>query len=119
MTGPTSGVSKRTAVLWGVVPFEAFDQSSGFGGREGFVERRLAVDIEIVLDQNDGPGVGEMDIGQVFQDVSVVHGGMAFGDFDVAPALERRANHEEVGGPAFPWFTGCASNWWRKASRPC
>ena len=56
------------------------------------------MDIEIVLDQNDGPGVGEMDIGQVFQDVSVVHGGMAFGDFDVAPALERREHHEEVGG---------------------
>ena len=21
--------------------------------------------------------------------------------------------------PASPWFTGCAGNWWRKASRPC
>jgi len=37
----------------------------------------LAVDVEIVLDQNDGSGVGEVDIGQVFQDVSVVHRGMA------------------------------------------
>jgi hypothetical protein len=55
------------------------------------------VDVEIVLDQNDGSGVGEVNIGQVFQDVSVVHGGMAIGDFDMAPAFERRDHHEEVG----------------------
>src|SRR5260370_2350814 len=36
--------------------------------------------------------------GQVFQDVSVVHGGMAIGDFDVAPAFERCKHHEKVGG---------------------
>ena len=29
--------------------------------------------------------------------MSVVHGGMAIGDFDVAPAFERREHHEEVG----------------------
>lgn len=27
-----------TAVLWGVVPFEALDQAPGLGGGEGFVE---------------------------------------------------------------------------------
>jgi len=27
-----------TAVLWGVVPFEALDQPPGFSGRKGFVE---------------------------------------------------------------------------------
>ena len=37
-------------------------------------------------------------IGQVFQDVSVVHGGVAIRDFDMAPAFERRKHHEEVGG---------------------
>src|SRR6476660_821797 len=87
-----------TAVLWSVVPFEALDQPPGFGGRKGFVEGRLAVDVEVVLDQNDGLGVGEVEIGQVFQDVSVVHGGVAVGDFDVAPAFERSKHHEEVGG---------------------
>ena len=46
-----------TAVLWGVVPFEALDQAPGFDGRKGFVECSLAVDAEIVLDQNDGLGV--------------------------------------------------------------
>ena len=29
---------KPTAMLWSVVPFEALDQSPGFGGRKGFVE---------------------------------------------------------------------------------
>src|ERR1035441_6897899 len=49
--------------------------------------------VEIVLDQYDGLGVGEVAIGQFFQDVSVVHGGMAIGDLDVAPAFERCKHH--------------------------
>ena len=53
---------------------------------------------EIVLDQNDGFGMCEVDVGQVFQDVSVVHGGMAIGDLDMAPAFERSKHHEEIGG---------------------
>src|SRR5260221_2071642 len=52
----------------------------------------------MVLDQYDGLGVGEVAIGQFFQDVSLVHGGMAIGDFDVAPAFERCKHHEDVGG---------------------
>ena len=47
------------------------------------------MDVEIILDQDNGAGAGEVDIGQVFQDVSVVHGGMAIGDLDMAPAFER------------------------------
>ena len=87
------------AVLWRVTPFEPLDQPPGFGGREGLVERRLAVDVEIVLDQNDCPGVGEVDIGEVFQDMSVIHGGVTIRHLDAAPAFERREQHEEVGGP--------------------
>jgi hypothetical protein len=30
--------------------------------------------------------------------VSIIHGGVAIGDFDSAPAFERREQHEEVGG---------------------
>jgi hypothetical protein len=56
------------------------------------------VDVEIVLDQNNGLGVREMGIGQVFQDVGVVHGGVAIRDFDMAPAFKRCKHHEEVGG---------------------
>ena len=32
--------------------------------------------------------------------MSIVHGGMAIGDFDVAPAFERCKHHEDVGGAA-------------------
>ena len=56
------------------------------------------MDVEIVLDQNDGLGVREVDVGQVFQDASVIHGGMAICDLDVAPAFERSKHHEEIGG---------------------
>ena len=56
------------------------------------------VNAEIVLDQNDGFGMCEVDVGQVFQDVSVIYGGMAIGDLDMAPAFERSKHHEEIGG---------------------
>ena len=32
------------------------------------------------------------------EDVSIVHGGMAIGDFVVAPGFERSKHHEEIGG---------------------
>src|SRR6266571_6430201 len=70
-----------------------FDASI-FGGE---LPVSLAVDAEIVLDQNDGLGVREVDVGQVFQDASVIHGGMAICDLDVAPAFERSKHHEEMG----------------------
>ena len=35
---PSSRQIEPTAVFWSVVPFEAFDQPPGFGGRKGFVE---------------------------------------------------------------------------------
>src|SRR6476469_8035705 len=40
----------------------------------------------------------EVDVGQVFQDVSVIHGGMAIGYLDMAPAFERSKHHEEISG---------------------
>src|SRR5258708_37942879 len=65
------------AVFWRVVPFEALDQAAGFWGRERFIKGSLAVDGEIVLEQNDGSGGGEVNVGQVFQDVSVIDRGGA------------------------------------------
>src|SRR5437764_9290301 len=41
----------------------------------------------------------EVDVGQVFQDASVIHGGMAICDLDVAPAFERSKHHEELNAP--------------------
>src|SRR6516165_2191937 len=59
------GQIEPTAVLGGVVPFEPLDQPSGFGSRKSLVKGRLAVDVEIVLDQHDRLFVREMSIGQV------------------------------------------------------
>jgi len=39
-----------------------------------------------------------VDIGQVFQDVRILYGGVAIGDLDAAPAFERGKHHEQVGG---------------------
>lgn len=67
-------------MLWRVMPFEAFDQAPGLGGGKGFVERCGGMGVEIVLDQDDRLGFGEVDIGQVFQGVGVIDGGAAVGD---------------------------------------
>ena len=80
------GKIKPAAVLGRVVPFEALDQPSGYGGRECLVERRLAVNIEIVLDQHDRLGEREVDIGQILEHVAIVDGGMAICYLDMAPA---------------------------------
>ena len=84
------GEVEPTAVLGSVVPFEALRQAAGFGGRKGLVKRSRAVDIEIVLDENDLRGAGKVMIGQFFQHLSIVDGSMAIGDLDMAPAFEGR-----------------------------
>ena len=66
-------------MLGGVAPFEALRQAARFGGRKGFVKRSLAVDIEIVLDQNDHGGAGKAMIGQLFLHMSIIDRGMAVG----------------------------------------
>lgn len=77
--------------------FEALDQRPGFGGRKGLMERSPAVDIEIILDQNDGLGIGEVSIGEVFEDVSVIDRGMAVGKVAV---VTRDGPEPSVGAPA-------------------
>src|SRR5208283_1884324 len=91
------GQIEPAAVLWRVTPFEPLDQPPGFGGREGLVERSFAVDVKVVLDQNNDLGGGEVSIGEVLQDMSVIHGGVTIRHLDVAPAFERREHHEEIG----------------------
>jgi hypothetical protein len=76
-------------VLRHVTPLEWLDQSPLFGDRKGKVERRLAVGAEVFLDQNDDLDGGKVGIGQVFQDVSIIHRGAVVRDFDIAPAFER------------------------------
>ena len=52
-----------TAVLWSVVLLEQFGEPLCFGGGKSFIERRLGMGVEIVLQQNNFLGVEEVDIG--------------------------------------------------------
>jgi hypothetical protein len=56
------------------------------------------MDIEIVLDQHDGLGTREVDVGQILQDLSIIDGGALVCRLDMAPAFKRREHHEQVGG---------------------
>ena len=47
------GHVEPTTVLGRIVPFEALDEPTRLGGREGFVERCGLVGVEIVLHQYD------------------------------------------------------------------
>ena len=60
--GEFHSADEPAAVLWRVC-LRPLDQPPGFGA--GGVERSFAVGV--VLDQNDCPGIGEVDIGHVFQ----------------------------------------------------
>jgi len=48
---------KPGAMLRRVDPFEAVDEAARLGRGEGFVERRLGVDIQVVLEQSDDLGI--------------------------------------------------------------
>ena len=49
---------------------------------------------EIVLNEDNLLGVGKLHVGQFLQHPRVIDGGVAVGDFDFAPALQRREHHE-------------------------
>ena len=53
--------------------------------------------VEIILHQRDFFGVGKLDIRELFQNMSIINGGVAIGDFDTPPALKGRKHHEYVG----------------------
>src|SRR5271165_3680883 len=91
------GHVEPASVLGRVMPFEPFDEATRFGGGKGFVERRRRVRAEIVLNQNDLVRVGKMRVGQVLERVGVIDGCATVGDFHVAPALQRREHHEQIG----------------------
>ena len=55
--------------------------------------------VEIILDEDDRLGFGEVDIGQVFENLGIVDGRTPVGDLDMAPAFERREHHEQVDDP--------------------
>ncbi len=52
-------------MLGGVHPLKALDEAAGFWCWEGLVERRLGVDVQVVLKQRDQVGVREEVVGDL------------------------------------------------------
>jgi hypothetical protein len=69
-----SARSSQLPCLGGVAPFETLDQAASPDGRERFVKRGLAVDVEIIVDEHNGLGAGKMDV--VLQDLGIVGRGI-------------------------------------------
>ena len=79
------------------MPFEALGDPPGFIGWESLIERSRYMGIQIVLNQNDDVGVWKMNIAELFKHLSIIDGGAARGDFNMAPAFQGREGHKQVG----------------------
>lgn len=79
------------------MPLYPLRQAPGLGGGERLVETGRAVRVEVVQDQHDLLGLGELLVHQRHDDLSEVLAGAAVGHFDVPPAQERRGHHEQAG----------------------
>ena len=73
-------------MLWGVMDFEAFSQTTSLHWREGFVERGEVVRIEIIHHQPHLDRVGVALIAHGFDEPGPILPCASFGDLDVAPA---------------------------------
>src|ERR1700693_3237514 len=71
------GQIEPAAVFGSVVPLETLDEPPRLCGRKGFIQRRLFVGIEIVLNQNNLLGTREVDIGQILKGMGEIDGGTA------------------------------------------
>src|SRR6187401_1421379 len=80
------------------MPFELFYQTAGLGGRKSLIKRSGFVRAEIVLYQGDLLHVRKPAIRHVPEEVGVIHRRVALRDRDVPPAVERREQHEDIGG---------------------
>ena len=80
-----------------VHPLKALDEAASFRCWEGLVERRLGVDVQVVLKQRDQVGVREVVVGDLLENVGVIYSGMPLGHLHVSPAFEGGEHHEEVG----------------------
>ena len=56
------------------MPFEPLAEAARLGGGKGLVERSRAMGVEIVLDEHDPFGGGEVRVGEVFQPMSAIDG---------------------------------------------
>jgi hypothetical protein len=69
-------------VLGRVVPFETLDDPAGLSGSERLIKRRRCVGIQVVLNQHDLLGLGEVDVAEVAQNLGIVDGRATFRNLD-------------------------------------
>jgi len=86
-----------TSVFRCVVNFEFVDQAAGFFGREGRVERRRFVSVEVVLNEHDFLRVGVHHVNQMAYGVGVVDCGALVRHEGFAASFQRSVQHEDVG----------------------
>ena len=55
-----------------VHPLKALDEAASFRCWEGLVERRLGVDVQVVLKQRDQVGVREVVVGDLLENVGII-----------------------------------------------
>ncbi len=70
--------------------------------------------VQIVLNQHDLLGHRKVNVAEIAQDLRIVDGCAPVGDLDMAPAFERRKQHEEIGRAIAPVFVVVAP----RLSRP-
>src|SRR5271166_6975683 len=75
-------------MLGRVHPLKALDEAASFRCWEGLVERRLGVDVQVVLKQRDPVGVREVVVGDLLENVGIIYGGMPLGHLHLSPAFE-------------------------------
>ena len=85
-----------TSMLWRIMPLEPLNQPARLGGGKGFVERCRLVGVEVVLHEYDLPRGWKVDIGEIFQDPSIIPGRVAIGRLDMPPALLWGEDHEQI-----------------------
>src|SRR6202163_2184304 len=87
-----------TGMLWGVVEFDAAQNSPGFGGRECLVEGAGRVGRQVVLYDPDARSIGIMDIDKFAHASGVVFCRPPLGDLDLAPRPMHVDADEEIDG---------------------
>src|SRR5579872_5173885 len=88
-----------TPMLGGVVDLQPIQDTAGFGGGKGLIERAAHVCIEVVYNQADLAGVRIVHIDQVAHRVGPVLLGPPRGDLQMAPPGQRFKEEEQVGDP--------------------
>ena len=83
------GEVQPAAVLGRVMPLEPLDQAARLGRLESLLERGGDVRVQIVLDQHDLLGIGEVHIAQILENAGIIDRCAMLGDLDVAKAFER------------------------------